>query len=626
MADIDNDGDIEVRIVDPDTQVAVEVTSEKRLQTDVLACKSHAARSAFGLFKTSSEFALKNYKYSEFLINTDFDPIVTASGSWSIYDSSIDLNTGASSSSGLTLQTKDNHPYQIGKGQLLKISIILGDSGVAGNIREWGLNSNTDGVFVRLNATAYEFVIKSKSSETVILASNWDVPVTPDEYGHLWYIQYQWLGVGNFNLYYDEQLVHTYQFLGIGTEASMSTPDLPLRLNNQNSTNSTDVKLRSCGASVSQEGIEATKITDGENFVYISHENELRVKPPSSVIFDEHFNAATLDTNVWNTTIVGSASHTCEDSFTKLQTTTADGDSIDILSVPSFRHKFSQTYSFRSGILLPDETLNNNTRIWGMRNSVTNDGWYFRLLNGVLQACTEFSGAITAVNIDTEKPTDGKVHRYDSIYRNYRVIFIIDGVDVHIARADVLGLYDNENLNVYFRNYNTGVTSTATSLNIEGVSLFDDSVSGITVQGTDSNGLIYPVAVSSTRRLLVSQEPPAAPPGTDPKNDVQKSSMTGTQDSTYTITNGKTLYLQRLSGGAEASNSGSIIELYYDPNGDLSVLTAIEDIYAQGASGQKDLDVSFDGDGTRRILLRRRNFGGGTYEVSARWEGYEQTT
>jgi hypothetical protein len=100
--------------------------------------------------------------------------------------------------------------------------------------------------------------------------------------------------------------------------------------------------------------------------------------------------------------------------------------------------------------------------------------------------------------------------------------------------------------------------------------------------------------------------------------------MSGTVDTLYTITNAKTLYIQRLSGGAETSTRGSIVELFYDPNGDLSVLTPIEDIYVNGSSDQKDLFEPFAGNGTRRILLRRRQFGGGFYEITGRWEGYEQ--
>ena len=95
-------------------------------------------------------------------------------------------------------------------------------------------------------------------------------------------------------------------------------------------------------------------------------------------------------------------------------------------------------------------------------------------------------------------------------------------------------------------------------------------------------------------------------------------------DDEYTITNTKTLTIQRLSGGSETSNSGSVIELFEDPNGDKTVLNLIEKVYVSGSSDQKDLSAQYVGDGTRRIVLRRRNFGGGTYEMTGAWSGYEE--
>jgi hypothetical protein len=78
-----------------------------------------------------------------------------------------------------------------------------------------------------------------------------------------------------------------------------------------------------------------------------------------------------------------------------------------------------------------------------------------------------------------------------------------------------------------------------------------------------------------------------------------------------------------MSAGAQSSNSGHIIELFDDPNGDLSVLNIIDDIYVNGSSNQKDLLGDFIGDGIRRILLRRRAFGGGNNDVTGIWQGYE---
>jgi hypothetical protein len=145
---------------------------------------------------------------------------------------------------------------------------------------------------------------------------------------------------------------------------------------------------------------------------------------------------------------------------------------------------------------------------------------------------------------------------------------------------------------------------------------------GVGFYGTTGNQ----AEVTASGEIKVVTPPPTPPVGTTPVSVIEQGaveSIIGVDDE-YTITNSKTLTIQRISGGAETSNSGSIIEVFEDPNGDKSVLNLIDDVYVSGGSDQKDLNVSFVGDGTRRIIMRRRNFGGGKYEVTGRWEGYEE--
>lgn len=147
--------------------------------------------------------------------------------------------------------------------------------------------------------------------------------------------------------------------------------------------------------------------------------------------------------------------------------------------------------------------------------------------------------------------------------------------------------------------------------------------STVKIQG-DTSGNIAEVTASG--ELKTVNPTPAPPSGTDAVSEIQSGDVNSTTgiDTVYTITNGKELTIQRLSGGAETSNSGSLIELFEDPNGDKTVLNLIEKVYVSGASDQKDLSAEYSGDGTRRILMRRRNFGGGTYEITGAWSGYEE--
>jgi len=214
------------------------------------------ATTAFGLLKISNESVVGDYRF----LDTDtvegyFTETITGSGSWSLEGTALKLNTGAASSSKAQLDSITTHYYQVGRGMMLRFSAILSDTGVSGNVREWGYGDDNDGAFFRMNGTTLQVVIRKGGSEVYTKnSSEWDVPVIPDQYGHLYYIQIEWLGVGNIYFSYDGHIVHTYRFLGTSTGFSLDTPDLTVRLRNENTTNTTDVTLKIGGVSVLVEG------------------------------------------------------------------------------------------------------------------------------------------------------------------------------------------------------------------------------------------------------------------------------------------------------------------------------------------------------------------------------------
>jgi hypothetical protein len=132
--------------------------------------------------------------------------------------------------------------------------------------------------------------------------------------------------------------------------------------------------------------------------------------------------------------------------------------------------------------------------------------------------------------------------------------------------------------------------------------------------------------VNASNELRVVNDPLEPPAGADFVSRIDDSTINSAIDDIYTITTGKTLKIRRLSGGAESSTSGHVIDLYEDPNGTLSPLNLIENVYVNGSSDQKIFEESLIGDGTRRIVMRRSAFVGGNYRVTARWDGFEETT
>jgi len=212
--------------------------------------------SAVGLQKVANESVLGDYKLSSTSIPLNFTVATTGTGGYSVEpgDRGARLTTGASGSSKVTFTSIKTHTSKVGRGQMYKHSVVLGDAGVAGNIREWGVATVNNGVFLRLSGTTLQWVIRRGGVETVINSSDWDIPIAPDANGHLWYQQIQSHGVGDMYLYYDERLVHTHKFLGTSTEFNINSSDLPVWLRNENTSNTSNVFLKCGGVSVIMEG------------------------------------------------------------------------------------------------------------------------------------------------------------------------------------------------------------------------------------------------------------------------------------------------------------------------------------------------------------------------------------
>ena len=118
-----------------------------------------------------------------------------------------------------------------------------------------------------------------------------------------------------------------------------------------------------------------------------------------------------------------------------------------------------------------------------------------------------------------------------------------------------------------------------------------------------------------------------APPLTSTPIDINEfdsvSSTVGV-DTYYVITNSKVLTIQGMSGGAELHTSGSIVELFYDPDADLGVnLERVETVFVNGNSESATVQRDFIGDGTKRIVLRRRRYAANAKEMWGRWRGFE---
>lgn len=217
-----------------------------------------AAYSVFGLQKVAQESVIGDLRFDRQALVEDWNITRTAGGNYQAEPGGVGVRmfTSAAVGSKIEFESKRRFRYQSGRGSLLKMSIILGDTGVAGNRRRWGLRNDAgDGLFYELDGTTMQFIHQRQGTVvSTTAASAWDVPVTIDANGHLWFIQYPWLGVADPFLLYDNALVHRLAYIGTSQQFSLGDPDMHVFLECENVSNSTAVTLKSGCASVVVEG------------------------------------------------------------------------------------------------------------------------------------------------------------------------------------------------------------------------------------------------------------------------------------------------------------------------------------------------------------------------------------
>jgi len=145
----------------------------------------------------------------------------------------------------------------------------------------------------------------------------------------------------------------------------------------------------------------------------------------------------------------------------------------------------------------------------------------------------------------------------------------------------------------------------------------------------------YTADVTATGQLSVISPIPTTPPGADPVNegDVYYPGKNGGEEfHYYTITNGKTLHLQRMSGGTEAmrvtGGAAGKVELWYDPDGDMGGNAVLYKVaYLNAGNFQFDLGIYVPGDGTIRIVMKATNWSSTNgVEFAMFFDAYEEDT
>lgn len=601
--------------------IASPVTEDGKVPVDTRPAREFGAVSAYGLPKFVFEKRLRQYKFSDSLLQILFKDESTGGSFSTGKPFSVITNSGAVASQGVQLTTKQPHRHPVGKGLIFKVFSQFGDAGVTGNIRCFGLYDDNNGFFIRLNDTSLEFVLRKATVDTVIDASTWDVPVAVNDKKNLWYVQSEGAGVGDFQIWYNEQLVHRVNNLGVASSAVVESVDLPLRIENENSTNTTDVSLVIDGAEVATEGEEAVIITDGETDITINSARRLNTQSGFSYLMSQDMDQPLDFVNLWEEILVGGASSSQPaNSFTlELIVGTGANDSVTIESrINNLRQGTGEFGVFEAGLKFGTNNPANHVKEWGYKDSSGLNGVYYRLDGGVFKFVTLKNGTETVTDLNQAKPnTNFHNFRIEHLGSGKITGFIINEagriIDFSPAAQSLVGSGEKK---PFFRSYNTASpASTPDDMEVHWVRLLDLAGSSVSIRGRDDDSVFRDAAVSQTGRLLVSQE--ATPPSDI--NVVDDGDVTGTVESATLIPNGETWIIKGVAGGTETSNSGAVVSIFIDPlgTGVESNYELIRRLYVNGNSDDDALNFRVIGDGVKEVVLQRRQFGGGTYLTTA---------
>jgi hypothetical protein len=182
-----------------------------------------------------------------------------------VNESSIALTTTTASGDSVVRRSKRNMPYQPGKS-LLVLQSFCGSVPTPGLIQEVGLFDNDNGVMLRASGLSFQFVIRSKTSgsvvENVVNQSSWNINTFPElifSKAQIFVADLEWLGVGRVRCGFvvDGEIKYCHEFNHANSidGVYMTTATLPVSYRLQNTTAiASSASLKQICCSVVSEG------------------------------------------------------------------------------------------------------------------------------------------------------------------------------------------------------------------------------------------------------------------------------------------------------------------------------------------------------------------------------------
>lgn len=202
-------------------------------------------------------------------INTDLLTVVTSGiGTVTQSDTKAVIETGASTSSSASIQSKKVLKYNPGQGSLVRFTAIF-TTGVVGSSQIIGIGDDQDGFFVGCDEITFGILRRQNGVDDWTYRDDWNgdkgddsgtLPTIDFTKGNVFQIRYQWLGYGAIKFYIENPsngklvLVHTIPYANAYTVASIYNPTLPLYVRAENTTNISNVKIETSSLAGFVEG------------------------------------------------------------------------------------------------------------------------------------------------------------------------------------------------------------------------------------------------------------------------------------------------------------------------------------------------------------------------------------
>lgn len=251
----------------------------------------------FSIFHGLFTYSVPNRVWEENSYNgTTHTPIASTGTNCNSTDHMLVVDSGTTSGSGNALFSKRHPRYQPNRGHLFSTAVILPTATVSGT-RRFGLCKNGNGVYFQLEGNGSTWTMyavrKTGSTEelkqdiTSLLPAGFD-----PEKGHVYDIQYQWRGVGNYKFFVDLEETYVEGLLGTRTDLSLQMPALPVCFESVAGT-TTNIQVKVGCVDVTSEGgkiegREFTSISTGTTFVNCNSTGAamIAVKMPRTVLYN----------------------------------------------------------------------------------------------------------------------------------------------------------------------------------------------------------------------------------------------------------------------------------------------------------------------------------------------------